>query len=320
MPITMMFAADVLGVQYGQYLRDRNLMVDAQIKTAGTFGLDHVSAIGYPAVSLDFGAKIRWYDDQPPAKIEEESLFADKSVFMPMRDPCQAPDDCRQSLLRGIEQMRRRAGNDLIVEGWTEGPCAQAADLRGINRLMVDFYDDPGFVRDLFDFTLEITSSFAVAQVAAGADIVGVGDAAASLVGPRVYNELIWPWEKKLVDRIHAAGGKVRLHICGNTRAILAGMGSLECDLVDIDYPVPMDEARSRTGPGQALSGNLDPVRSVRNGTAETIAAQLDGLHSQVGARWVVAAGCEIVRDTPHANLHALVHFARTHHCPKRLI
>src|ERR1019366_2922794 len=105
-----------------------------------------------------------------------------------------------------------------MIEGWVEGPIAEGADLRGINTLMLDFFDDPAFVRDLFAFVVEMELRFAREQLRAGADVIGVGDAAASLVGPDIYNELVWPYEKKLVDGIHALGGKARLHICGNTR------------------------------------------------------------------------------------------------------
>ena len=37
-------------------------------------------------------------------------------------------------------------------------------------------------------------------------------------------------------------------------------MGTLGCELVDIDYMVPLDEARRAMGPGQVLAGNLNPV------------------------------------------------------------
>lgn len=40
MPITMMFAADVLGVRYGQYARDYQILAEAQLKTAELFGFD----------------------------------------------------------------------------------------------------------------------------------------------------------------------------------------------------------------------------------------------------------------------------------------
>jgi MtaA/CmuA family methyltransferase len=178
---------------------------------------------------------------------------------------------------------------------------------------MLDFIDDPAFVQDIFSFTVEGAIRFAFAQIEAGADIIGIGDAAASLTGPRIYNEFIWPWEKKLVDAIHGMGGRVRLHICGNTRRILDGMGRLGCDMVDIDYPVPMEQARSQTGPRQTLTGNLDPVRGLRNSSPEIIAQSLEALRQQAGERWIVAAGCEVVRDTPHENLRAIVEFAQMH-------
>ena len=66
---------------------------------------------------------------------------------------------------------REKIGGQRLIEGWIEGPCAEAADLRGINRLMTDFFDDPPFVRDLFEFVLELGLRFGRAQVEAGVDI-----------------------------------------------------------------------------------------------------------------------------------------------------
>jgi MtaA/CmuA family methyltransferase len=313
MPITMMFAADILGVKYGQYARDHRIMVDAQIKTAETFGFDHVSTIGPPPPeTADLGAKVQWYEDQPPAMVEEESLLQDKSVLARLIAAHPLFSERVENRIRGVKLLRQRVGRELLIEGWVSGPCAAATDLRGINRLMIDFSDDPAFVHDLFDFTLEVAMRFANVQIEAGADSIGIGDAAASLVGPRIYKEFVWPAEKRLVDSIHAKGGKVRLHICGNTRRILDGMGELGCDMVDIDFLVPLEKARSTMGPLQTLDGNLDPVRDICNGSPQSITKALEALHQQAGARWVVAAGCEIARSTPHENLRALVNFAQT--------
>jgi uroporphyrinogen-III decarboxylase len=54
-------------------------------------------------------------------------------------------------------------------------------------------------------------------------------------------------------------------------------------------------------------------MKDLRDGSPETIAQALQTLQQQAGPQWIVAAGCEIVRDTPHRNVHALVNFARTH-------
>lgn len=314
MPITMMLAADTLGVAYEAYARDGCVMADAQVKTAERFGFDHVSAIGPPGPeTADLGAAIRWFADQPPAMVEAEALLAEKSALGPLRARGAVAGERVENRVKGLARMRELVGGELAVEGWLSGPCAAAAELRGLNRLMLDFDDDPAFVRALFDFALEVGIWFAGVQVEAGADLIGMGDAAASLVGPRIYREFVCPLEKRLVDAIHARGARVRLHICGNTRQILREMGALGCELVEIDFPVPMEEARAKMGREQVLSGNLDPVREVRDGTPERLREALDGLHAKAGAHWVVAAGCEIARSTPEKNLWALTEFARTH-------
>lgn len=162
---------------------------------------------------------------------------------------------------------REKVGDSKLIEGWIEGPCAEAADLRGINTLMIDFFDDPDFVRELFEFTLQLGIRFAREQVQAGVDIIGVGDAAASLIGPQFYEQFVWPFEKRLVEELHAMGTRVRLHICGNICPLLEKIGKLECDIVDLDFMVPVDQARKAMGPDQVLleiSTRYELSRTVR--------------------------------------------------------
>jgi MtaA/CmuA family methyltransferase len=313
MPITMMFAADMMGVKYERYAREHTAMADAQVKTAEIFGFDHVSAIGPPAPEgADLGASVEWFTDQPPSMPEANALVADKHDFEQVRTRGPIAGERIENRIRGIERMRGLVGKELIVEGWVSGPCAAAADLRGINRLMMDFYDDPGFAHSLLEFALETGIRFAEMQIDAGADIIGIGDAAASIVGPRIYNEFVWAREKKLVGAIHAKGARVRLHICGNIRRILGSIRTLGCDLIDIDSPVPMDEARSVLGTHQSLAGNLDPVRELLDSSPEAIQQNLENVQQQVGGHWIVAAGCEIPRGTPKENVLAMTRFAQS--------
>ena len=314
MPITMMFAADQIGAKYRDYATDYRVLVEAQVRTAEAFGFDYVSVISDPGCeAADCGATIKYFDDQPPAIDETQARLADKAAFRTLKIPDPLGGGRMTNRVRGVALFKERAGGEKVIEGWIEGPCAEAADLRGINVLMTDFYDDPAFVRDLFEFIVEMELRFARAQVDAGIDLMGIGDAAASLVGPAIYEEFVWPCEKKMIDGLHAMGTRVRLHICGNTRRILDGMGRLGCEIVDLDYMVPLSEGREKMGPDQVLLGNLDPVRAVRNATSQSVAAAITECHRQAGPRYVVGAGCEIPRDTPHENVRAFAQYARTH-------
>lgn len=310
MPITMMLAADQIGRPYGQYAADARVLVEGQLATAEKFDLDYVSCISDPArEAADCGAAVQFFDDQPPALDDAHALLADIGVLRTLR----VPDPLAGRMgdrVRAAGLFKERVGGQRLIEGWIEGPCAEAADLRGIQTLMTDFFDEPQFVRDLFEFILEMELAFARAQVEAGAELMGIGDAAASLVGPRVYNDFVFEYEKRLIEGVHALGVPVRLHICGNIGRILKGIGQLDADLIDIDYPVAMGKARAEIGPAPVLAGNLNPVETLRAGPRAAILAAVAQCHQEAGPRYIVAAGCEVPRDTPESHLRALAEYA----------
>jgi len=312
MPITMMFACDRIGAQYRDYATTYQVLVKGQAHTAAEFDFDYVNVMSDPAgEAADCGAPVKYFPDQPPALDEANALLTDKSTLEGLKIPDPHTGPRMSNRLRALALHRQNANGEKLVEGWIEGPVAQAADLRGINNLMMDFYDDPEFVTRLFEFVLELELAFAKAQLASGAELIGVGDAAASLVGPRFYKEFVWPYEKRMMDGLRALGARTRLHICGNTRPILGLMGQLGCDIVDLDFLAPMDEGRAAMGPNQVLLGNIDPVRVLRNGTPDEVYAAVAECHRQAGDRFIVSAGCEVVRDTPPENLRAMLAYAR---------
>jgi MtaA/CmuA family methyltransferase len=314
MPITMMFAADHASVKYLEYATNFQVQAEAQLRVAEDYDFDYVSVISDPACeATDCGAAVKYFPDQPPALDEANALLADKRKLSSLKPPDPASSRRMHNRLRALALLKQRAQKQKLVEGWVEGPCAEAADLRGINSLMMDFYDDPEFVRELLEFVLDVELAFGKAQAAAGAEMIGIGDAAASLVGPKFYEQFVWPCEKRLADGLRSAGARPRLHICGNTRPILAKMGQMDCDIVDLDSLAPMAQARSEMGSKQVLLGNIDPVRVLRNGTPESVYEAVAECHRGAGERFIVGAGCEVPRDTPSGNVRAMARYAHEH-------
>ena len=313
MPITMQFACDLVGARYRQYETDYRVLAEGQLRVADLFDFDYVNTMSDPGrEAADCGATLEFFENSPACLVEEKALLVDKTALARLKTPDPAGGGRMTNGLNAIALLREKAGQEKIVEGWIEGPIAEAADLRGINTIMLDFFDDPQFVRDLFEFVVDMELRFAKAQVEAGVDLIGVGDAAASLIGPALYEQFVWPYEKKLIDGLHDLGTRVRLHICGNTRFALAGMGKLGCAIVDLDFLSPVHEGRAKMGPNQIILGNLNPVAVVRNGTQEAVLDAIAQCHREAGPRFIIGAGCEIPRDTPHDNVRAFAQYARS--------
>jgi MtaA/CmuA family methyltransferase len=314
MPITMQFAADRCGKKYYDYATNYRVLVEGQLRVAEEFGFDQVGCISDPArEAADCGASVLYTENYPPAIDGQNALLADKKKLASLKIPDLLGGGRMHDRVKAAALFKQKVGGDKIVEGWIEGPCAEGADLRGINTIMTDFFEDPGFVRDLFEFATEMGLRFAEAQVEAGADLVGVGDAAASLVGPKIYQEFIWPYEKRLVDGIHKFGAAVRLHICGDTRAILDGMGRLGAEMVDMDFPSPVWMGRKKMGPEQVICGNINPVSVLQDGSVEDVRQAVEVCHREAGNKYIVGAGCEVTRQTPIENLHVLTDYALSH-------
>jgi len=72
-----------------------------------------------------------------------------------------------------------------------------------------------------------------------------------------------------------------------------------------------MGEARKLMGADQVMAGNLNPVKEVRDARPEEIIKRLEACQLEAGSNFIVAAGCEIARGTPAANVLALSEFAK---------
>ena len=149
------------------------------------------------------------------------------------------------------------------------------------------------------------------AQIKAGSHCIGIVDAVCSLISPDLYNEYVLPLEKALVDHAHALGAKVKLHICGNTTAILPDMILTGADIVDVDHLVgSMEKFQPLLSDNQVFAGNTDPVSVIQNGTLAQLEESVQSCFASTKGRGIVSAGCEITPETTVERLLAYSAFA----------
>jgi MtaA/CmuA family methyltransferase len=189
--------------------------------------------------------------------------------------------------------------------GWVEGALAEASDLRGDVSVMLDLFDRPDWLHELLEICVEVEIAFAKAQLEAGADIIGLGDAIASQISPDQYRRFALPYEQRIFATVHDMGALARLHICGDTTHLLPLMTESGADIIDLDWMVDIGAAAEMYGDEPVLCGNFDPVAVMLQGTPEQVRQATLSCLQQGGERVISAAGCEIPHGTPHENLHA---------------
>jgi MtaA/CmuA family methyltransferase len=303
--IFMQRAAHHVRRPLARYYLDHRVLVEANLAVLEAFDLDLVQAISDPyREACDLGLEVSWPEDALPVR---RGPLLDTPGDSARLRTVRPEDGPRMSdRLDAVRLLREAVGNDVPVMGWVEGAFALASVLRGDTRILLDLFDRPDWVEELLERLVEQQIAFARAQVAVGANVVGLGDSMGSLVSPRQYRRFVLPFEQRVFAAVRDAGAIPRLHICGDTSHILAEMAESGAEIVDLDWMVDLARAAETFSPeGPAPCGNFDPVRVLLQGTPEEVAAAVRGCAEAGGPRHVSAAGCEVPDETPEANLLA---------------
>jgi uroporphyrinogen decarboxylase len=177
----------------------------------------------------------------------------------------------------------------------------------------LDLFEHPRAVARAVDLFRRAAFDFIDRQIEAGAHCIGLGDAVCSQIGPEFYARHAFPGENDIVEYIHSRGALAKLHICGDTTAILPMMIKTGADIIDVDHAVTeMARFAPLLSEHQVFSGNSDPVSVIQNGGEKSISESVRGACRESGGRCIVSAGCEITPDTQIQNLMILGDTARS--------
>jgi len=303
-PIFMAWASHFIGHTYRDYYLDGDILVEAQLAVARAFNLDQVSAISDPwREASAYGMEFE-YPDEGVGKPKEVFIKNRGEISRVERFDIEIAERTKQRI-DSVRKMAAEVGQTHSVLGWVEGPMAEYGDLRGVENAMLDLIDEPDIFVAAGEIIVQNAIAFALAQIKAGADMVGVGDSAASLISPEMYAELVMPLERKLIAAIHEAGATAKLHVCGNISNIVEFMVDSEADVIDVDWMVSLARARKLTGPDVVLCGNFNPAGVLFEGSPEDVAEAARACIESVPDKFILMPGCEVPPATPEKNIRA---------------
>ena len=304
-PILMHFAARFSGSNYAAFASDHRSLVEANLRCLDYFDMDMVGLISDPYRETSaFGAPVKFIEEGVPRCLK--IIVQTPDDVHNLKNPDVYKAERTLDRIKGAELLYRKTKGEVPIIGWIEGPLAEAADLAGVQEMLMYLMTDPDFSNLLMDKCLVTAMDFALAQIDAGCDIIGMGDAVCSQIDSFTYDQYVLERHREIISFIHEKGGKVKLHICGNITHLLPSLAKLNCDIVDLDWQVDPDFARQVLGPGVVITGNLNPVTVQDRSRDEVYSMARDLAARFKNQRYILSAGCEITVNTPVENLQAL--------------
>jgi len=304
-PILMRYASENFGKTYTEFMTDYRTLVEANMRCLEMHDHDAVSVISDPYRETSaFGAKITFDGNQSP---KAEKLVCSPEDVAKLVNPDVYACERTLDRIKGVGYYRELLGSEFPIIGWIEGTLAETADLSGVSETMMNMIMEPDMVKDIQRICLQTAKDFAAAQITAGSNIMGVGDAVCSQISLEMYDEFCLPLHQELFEFIRSQGALVKLHICGNITHLLPSLSKTGLDILDIDWMVDMAEAHRIMGPEVMICGNIDPVSVIMEGSKQLINEKYVEAASKIPREnWIMMGGCEIPPATPVENMNYL--------------
>lgn len=215
-----------------------------------------------------------------------------------------------------VRVVAKQFGDKLPVIGFCGAPFTLASYMieGGSSRHYIKtknlMYSQPQAWDELLRKLVEVTSSYARAQVEAGADVIQVFDSWVGCLSVEDYRRFVLPRTTELIRSLKASGAPV-IYFGTDSSTLLASMKETGADVIGLDWRIPLDEGWNRLGNAVAVQGNLDPVLLFADWKQVKSAAER--ILNQAGGRpgHIFNLGHGILPETPVENVRALAEYVQ---------
>lgn len=169
---------------------------------------------------------------------------------------------------------------------WQDACC-----LYGVEEMIMATYDDPEWVHVFLSILRDRKVRFADSLVGARYDLLehGGGDASATVISPKIFDEIVAPYDREVIAHARAAGQRIVYHTCGGMLPILERLVTLGSNALETFTPPAMGgdmnlaEAKRRIGDQVCFIGGFDQNRFFTTATPEEARAEVRRCFHEAG-------------------------------------
>jgi uroporphyrinogen decarboxylase len=278
-------------------------------------GMEAFAVAGYDYYTLwgtDFMFPRKEVAHGSSRSMNETAVISDRATFDAYAWP--DPDAHDYSRLDHLAP-RLPKGMKFIVFG-PGGVLENVMELVGYEPLAYMIMDDPGLAQEIFDCVgsrlvryYQRCGSYPSVGALISNDDWGFNSQ--TMLAPEHMRQFVFPWHRKIVQAIHAAGKPAILHSCGNLAAVMD-------DIIDDlgydakhsfeDKILPVEEAYDRFGHRIAILGGIDldfVCRSAPSAVTARSKAMLERTAKRGG--YALGTGNSVPTYVPHENYLAML-------------
>src|SRR6056297_381577 len=289
-----------------QNLSDAEIQFQSLYKLYERFKPDAMLPFMDLTVEADtLGLEINFPEDDNPA-VKSHSV-KDFESLEEIKKSWNGVESRMQVFVDVVAKMSKELPSEVAKLAYVIGPFTLVGELMGVEYASIATIENPEFIKELLDFSIEVISEYSNALFNAGADALVVLEPTSMLLSPRSYKKNSLEAFKTLSNKV---GNKpLILHICGNTTHLIKGM--CETGTVGLSLGTPMDFPQiSKQIPNNIqLIGNIDPIEVMLNGTPEQVEKETRKFVNKMKGidNFILSTGCDLPLGTPLENIDAFM-------------
>ena len=246
-------------------------------------------------------------------EMSKHPLAEDKAI-----DSYTGPDPNRPELYQEAERVIKDYKDEYYIVGVTVTTIFEAAwALRGYERLLTDFSENPELADRILEIPYQYHLTAAKKLVEMGVDMIWTGDDVgaqnAMLMSPKMWRRFLKPRQANFIAELKRINPdvKVAYHTDGNVYKIIPELIEIGLDVLNPVQPASMDPAMLKEDFGKQLCfwGSMDEQYTLPMGSPDQVKAEVIKRLETLGKNGGLILGPthHVQLDTPMENFWAMV-------------